>query len=195
VALALLAALAVAVPLDAQRGARVKQQNLAELVGDADVIIAGRVTSVQGEPHPQYTNLYTIVVTLDVQDVWKGRTGTQYTFRQYVWDVSDRRSGLGYKTGQEVVLMLIRPHAQTGLSSPAGLEQGRFRVMHDAQGNALLVNGNDNRRLFDNIDQTAPKLDSVLAPSLRQAVTSHRSGPIPYDQLKQIVQALVANPS
>jgi hypothetical protein len=167
-------------------------RNLEELVSDAHVILLGRVMEVRSEPHPQYQGLLTVVVTLEVVDVLKGQVPAPFSFRQYALDPRDARSKMNYKTGEEVFLLLHGAHPQTGLSSPAGLEQGRFRITRDSQGNRLATNGYNNGGLFRNIDPaTNSKLQS-LDVRARQMITTHASGPIPYDQLKSVIQAFVA---
>lgn len=180
------------IPVAAQRDARVLQRNLAELVGDSHVILLGRVTSVKAEPHPQFQSIQTIVVTLDVKEVWKGQAGSTYTFRAFVNHPLDFKQKLGYGDGQDVLLMLTRP-SDIGMSSPAGLEQGRFRIQTDASGNRTIVNGLGNAGLLRNVQKTAPKLDAQLAAlPARRLLTQHASGPIGFDDFKTIVQTLVA---
>jgi len=190
----LLAVLLAAPPLDAQHGARVLHRNLAQLVGDSHVIVIGRVTSVRPEVHPKYSNLNTVLVTVDVSEVLKGHAGVQYTFRLALLHPTDFKTKLGYAGGQEVMLMLTQPHPETGFSSPAGLEQGRFQIVTDASGSRVAVNGMNNAGLFRNIAKVAPKLDANLAGMpARQLLTQHNSGPIAYDQLKSVIQTLVAS--
>lgn len=181
-------------PAAAQRDARVMQRNLAQLVGDSYTIVVGRVVSVKAEPHPQYNSINTIVVTLQVSEVWKGQAGPQFTFRAFVNHPSDFKERLGYGDGQDVLLMLTQP-SQIGMSSPAGLEQGRFRVFTDASGSRMIVNSLGNGGLFYNFQKSAPKLVEQMAglPAV-QLLTQHRSGPIPFDQFKSIVQTLIATP-
>jgi len=176
----------------AQRGARTLQRNLADLVGDSYTIVAGRVVEVRNEPHPQYRNIHTVVVTLDVADVWKGMAGRQFTFRVFVDDSLDEQASLGYRVGQQVLLFMTQP-SQIGMSSPAGLEQGRFRIQQDGQGNRVAVNGMSNLGLFRNVTQKAPKLSAQVSEPARRILAQHRSGPIPYDTLKEMVLALVTN--
>jgi hypothetical protein len=194
-ALCALALLLAAPPaLDAQGGYRVAHRNLAELVAGAATIVHGRVLSVRIEPHPQYQGLQTAVVTIEIIELLKGRSGAPYSFRQYVLDQQDAASFLvRYKPGQEVLLLMHDAHPQTGFSSPVGMEQGRFRIARDAQGNRVLANGYNNGALFRGLDPaTNPKLQS-LSPQARAAITQHRGGPILYDDLKAIILALAAN--
>lgn len=191
---ALLAALFAAPPaLEAQHGARVIHRNLAELVNDAGIVVHGRVLSVRAEPHPQYGNLMTVVVSLEVLELLKGQGGAPLTYRQFVWDQRDAQSKLGYKVGDEVLLLLTTPHPQTGLSSPVGFEQGRFRFSEDSQGNRMVSNGFNNGQLFRGMDPaTNSKLQSLNVQA-RTTLIQHRSGAIPYSDLKAIILALAAN--
>jgi hypothetical protein len=177
----------------AQRDARVLQRNLAELVSDSYTIVVGRITNVRSEVHPQIPDLHTIVVTMQVSEVWKGQAGAQFTFRAFVNNELDYKEKLGYGDGQEVLLMLTQP-SQYGLSSPAGLEQGRFRIQSDAKGNRSLANSLNNAGLFNRISKTAPKLDEQLTGlPARQLLTTQKSGPINFDDFRTIVKTLVAN--
>jgi len=178
-------------PAAGQRGARVKALNLADLVSYSGVIVRGRVLSVTAERHPDLTNLDTIVVTLRVQEVLKGSAESELTFRQYVWDVRDRNSRLGYKIGEEVLLMLLPP-SRYGLTSPAGFEQGRFRFQQDAQGNVDIVNGWNNRGLMRGVESSVPQLDQNVSAAARRVVQQHREGPIDYTQFKDLVRGLIA---
>lgn len=187
------AAVLLAVPANAQPNARVVQRNLAEMVGDSHTILLGRVLSVQSERHPQYQGLKTMVVTLDVIEMIKGQSGAPFTFRQYITDESEAQGKLGYKNGQEVLLLLLRPHPKTNLSSPAGLDQGRFRIVRDAQGNRVVANGVNNGGLFRGIDTAKYPRLQALNVQTRTMLTEHRGGPITYDQLKAVIQALGTN--
>lgn len=177
----------LAPPLAAQRSARVLHRNIAQLVQGADVIFRGEVISAKVEKHPTLTALNTVVVTLRVQEVLKGQLGTEYTFRQYLWDHRDVRSKLDYAPGQQYVLLMRNP-SQEGLSSPSGHEQGRFRISIDSAGNEVATNGYDNIRLMDGIDQTSPNLKISLTPALRARVSQHQRGPISYQDLKEVIR-------
>jgi len=193
-AVALLVAVALTpAPAPAQQGARVVHRNLAELVGNAGIIVHGRVLSVQVEPHPQYSNTTTVVVSLEIIELLKGQSGAPFTFRQYIWDERDSKNKLGYKIGDEVLLLMHAAHPQTGLSSPAGMEQGRFRFTQDSQGNRLVTNGFNNGQLFRGMDPaTNSKLQSLNVQA-RTLISQHRTGPILYDELKSVILALAGN--
>src|SRR5262245_1602236 len=86
--LAVLALLAVlgcrpAAPVRAQTAPLTVPMNLARLVDESQNVVLARVASVRVEPHPQYQNLNTVVVTLDVAEPLKGSPGRQLVFRQY----------------------------------------------------------------------------------------------------------------
>ena len=175
----------------AQEGARVKSLNLADLVNYSGVIVRGQVLSVKAEKHPQLTNANTVVVTLRVSEVLKGEAGPEYTFRQYAWDIRDANSRLGYKVGEEVLLMLLPP-SQYGLSSPVGFAQGRFRFQRDALGNETAVNGWSNRGLMTGIEAAMPQLEQKLSAAARVVVKQHQDGPIGYTEFKDLIRGIIA---
>jgi hypothetical protein len=185
-----LAALLAAAPLAGQ-SMRTRQLNLAEMVSLSGLIVRGQVTSVRTGKHTELKNLDTVVVTLRVSEVLKGTAGEEVTFQQSVLDARDVPGQLGYKTGEDVLLMLLPP-SRYGLTSPAGYEQGRFRVMKDAQGNLQVANSANNLGLLYKMETSTPQLDAVLAPATRQMLTSHKSGPIAYDRFKELVQGVIA---
>ena len=165
--------------------------NLARMVDEAENIVLARVSAVRAEPHPQFQNLNTVVVTLEVIEPLKGSPGRELVFRQYNPDIVESKSTLGYRVGEEMVILLRQPSAE-GMTSPVGFEQGRFVVARDAAGTRTVRNGMDNAALFDSIDAASPGLRPRLSPALQQLVAEHRSGPIAYDQFKTIVAGLIA---
>lgn len=165
--------------------------NLARMVDESENVVLARVTAVRAEPHPQFQNLNTVVVSLEVIEPLKGSPGRELVFRQYVFDIFESKSTLGYRVGEEIVLLLRKPSAE-GMTSPVGFEQGRFVLERDAAGNRTVRNSMDNAALFDGIDAASPGLRPRLTPALQVLVASHRSGSIAYDQFKSIVAALVA---
>lgn len=176
-------------PLRAQRGALTIPQNLAELVDEAAVIVRGRVASVRVEPHPEFKNLDTIVVTLRVDEVLKGRAGETFTFRQFVWDVRDKYDASGYAKAQHLLLLMTRPSA-SGLSSPVGLEQGRFGIKQEKDGPLTAENGRENIGLFERIDQQMARKEVQVSRELLAKIAEHRGGPVALDDLRELVRAL-----
>lgn len=181
----------VAGPLKAQRGALTRSRNLSELVGQSAAILRGHVVSARVEPHPELANLWTVVVTLRVEEVLKGDVGSTFTFRQFIWDIRDRYDAAGYKKGQGLLLLMNRP-TRYGLSSPAGLEQGRFRVLRDGEGRETAVNGHGNAGLFRDLDRQMARMRISLPPQLATLVKQHRSGPIPLDSLRDLIRQVGA---
>src|ERR1700682_5799320 len=80
-----------------QGGAYTAPADLDTLVQSAQTIVRGQVTSAKVEPHPQFSNLQTVVVTLMVTKVLKGEATSTMTFRQYLWDARELRVFAGYK--------------------------------------------------------------------------------------------------
>ena len=177
-------------PVRAQMAPLTTPLNLARMVDESENIVRARVIVARAEPHPQYQNLQTVAVTLEVIEPLKGSPGNQLVFRQYNPDMLEAKSTLGYRAGEEIVLMLRKPSAE-GLTSPVGFEQGRFLVERNASGTTVR-NSMDNAALFDGIDAASPGLKARLTPPLQALVAQHSSGPISYDQFKSIVVAEVA---
>lgn len=175
-------------PVAAQRGAITVPRNLAELTSQAAVIIHGRVLSARVEPHPDFAQLNTVVVTLKVEETLKGEASPTFTFRQFIWDIRDRWDAAGYRKGQELVLLMNAP-TQYGLSSPAGLGQGRFRVVQDAAGDRVAINERHNAGLFDNFGAQIEKRGIQLNARL-SAVVKQNSGPVRLDDLLAIIRTV-----
>jgi hypothetical protein len=139
--------LLVAISSLAQRGAVVHPADLADLTNRAQTIVRGRVVSARLEPHPQFKNLQTVVLTLAVKEAYKGNPGSTMTIRQFVWDIRDKMDSMGYRKGQEYILFL-NPTTRYGLTSTTGLDQGRFRISTDSAGNEVVANSAGNYGLL-----------------------------------------------
>lgn len=185
------AALAATAPASAQQGALTAHRNLDQLTDRAALILRGNVVSARVEKHPEFRGLDTVVVTLAVRETLKGAPRKTHTFRQYLWDIRDRLDANGYRKGQDMLLFLIEPSA-LGLSSPAGLDQGRFRIERDAAGDEVAVNGQGNFRLFDGLAAEAAKEGAVLSPASVRLVDASRSGPVAVLELTRLVRELAA---
>jgi hypothetical protein len=174
-------------PLWAQRGALTVPVNLAQISDRAAVIVRGSIASAHVEPHPDYPHLMTVRVTVKVRESWKGQPSSAYTFRQFIWDIRDRMNAAGYRKGDEV-LLFMNPTNQYGLTSTVGLEQGRFRVIHEKDGNIRVANGRDNAGL---LRQTAPRLKTGAASASALSVAAgHSSGPLPLKTMHEFVDAM-----
>jgi len=185
----LLLLMSIAIPAFSQRGAVTVPVSLDQMTHRADRIIHGSVVSARVEPHPQLTNLSTVVITMQVQDTLKGKPAQTLTFRQYIWDMRDKQDAARYLKGQELLLFL-NPVSQYGLTSPVGLEQGRFRITHDRTGKAYVANGRDNAGLFAGTDQRVRAQHTKLSTRAAAVVQQKTPGPIPLDDMKQTIQEL-----
>ena len=190
--LVLVVACVATAPAFAQRGAMTVPRNLDQLTDRASDIVRGTVVSARVEKHPVLSNLDTIVVTLRVRDTLKGQTAGTYTFRQYIWDVRDRFDAAGYRKGQDLLLLMIAP-SEYGLSSPAGMDQGRFRIERDRAGREVAINGTDNLRLFDGL-AAADKAIAALTPKQASLAARHRNGPVELAELEAMIRAFARNP-
>ncbi len=187
--LLLLVVVALALPAWAQRGALTIPRNLDQLTNRAGIIVRGTVMSVKVEKHPEFNGLNTVVVTLQVKETLKGRAGDTFTFRQFIWDIRDTWEAAGYRKGQDLLLMMLTPN-QHGLTSPAGMQQGRFRILRDKTGKELAVNEHGNLKLFDGMSAQLAKKGITLSPKYSSLVTQHRKGPVEVGDLMGLIREL-----
>ena len=166
-------------------------RNLDQLTDRASDIVRGTVVEARVEKHPELTALDTVVVTLRLKETLKGAARHTFTFRQYIWDARDVYDAAGYRKGQDLLLLMIAP-SQHGLSSPAGMDQGRFRIVRDRAGREMAVNGAGNARLFEGLGDAGKQ---GVALSARQAslVAKHRGGPVAADELSAMIRAFAGN--
>jgi hypothetical protein len=193
-ALVCAAACAAASAAVAQHGALTVPRNLERLVAGSADIVRGRVLTARVEKHPELTNLDTLVVTLKLRETLKGNAQGTYTFRQYIWDLRDVRDAAGYYKGQEYVLLMNAP-SRYGLTSPSGMEQGRFRVVRDATGREVAVNGRGNASLMRGVAAELAKSGATLSQGSSSLVTKHQKGPIPVDDLARLIRELAQGSS
>ena len=167
----------------------VKQQNLVQIMRHADSILIGTVSGKtdgfqQGLPYTE--------VTVEVAQSVKGQHGESYTFRQFGL-IEPKRTGDGrvnlmvtpagwptYVIGEQVMLFLHKPAAETGFQTTAGLNQGKFSILDGRIANEL---GND--ALFDGV---------TIAASLsnqQQAVVDQAIGAFEADAFLALVREAV----
>jgi len=178
----------------AQRGAITLPRNLSDLSSTADRIVQGKVVVARVEPHPDYKNLKTLLITLQVDDVLKGGSAKTLTFRQFIWDIRDISDAAGYRVGDEVLLFLNRP-TSINLTSPVGLEQGRFRVVKNRSGESVALNGNGNSSLLNGLIESGALNTSKLSVRSRSTMQSFKQGPIDLNALEESVRLLVQSPA
>jgi hypothetical protein len=171
----------------AQASARSLSRSLDQLIDESDSAVHGFVVSSKIEPHPQLRNLMTELVTIKVADTYKGKPRNTLVFRQYVWNVDRAKVSSDYHKGEELVL-LLRPQSEYGLTSPAGLEQGRFRITLDRERRRTAVNGWDNAGLFNHVEQAAQARNMMLSTHLT-AVVRQQHGSLLLTDLEQIIRS------
>jgi len=166
-------------PAVAEQAAEIKQQNLAQLITDAQMIVAGKVVRVVDGVSPK--SLPYTEITLAVQYSLRGslRGGATYKFRQFGL-VAPRKMPDGrlllavspagfprWQEGEHVIAFLQRPAVKTGLQTTCGLAQGKFNVLDGKVFNEL-----DNRGLFNGVKIN----DSLLGRNERAMLAS--KGPV-----------------
>ena len=139
--------------------AKLKPQNLTQLITESESIVAGTVKSVtdgidaNGIPYTE--------VTLSVSSSAKGsiQDDTEHTFRQFGLlkprTLENGRTLLAvspegfarWVEGESVVAFLYKPASRTGLQTTAGLAQGKLDMV-----NGNLVNAFGNAGLFEGVE-------------------------------------------
>ena len=185
----LLSLLILAFSLSAQTTALTLPRNLVQLVDESELIIEGRVTNVSLERHQQLRNLMMVAVTLQIEDSLKGTPTSVYTFRQALIDRRDQQQLLGYRAGQHVLLLLVRP-SDYGLSSPAGMHQGRFSLRNLPDKSLEAVNGFSNGGLFRGIEAQLAARGVRVQPEVRAMIGQIRPGPVPLRELKDLIRSI-----
>ena len=173
----------------AQRGALVLPRGLDQLTAQSERIVHANVISAKVEPHPQHPNLSTVFVRVRVQETLKGKAVREMSFRQFIWDFRDKRDGAGYRKGQELVLFLNKPTAE-GLTSTAGLEQGRLVVERQGDRKAVVRPHTANETYLKGIDKVL-RAHRRNIPASISAAQRDASRAIDLDDLKQTVRDLV----
>ena len=192
--LALTVGLILAAAAGAARASQVAVVNLATMTRQADRVFRGVCVSARsgldarGLPVSEY--LFRNFETL------AGTAPTTVTVRQYGLLREDRTTlcpgylprieGMPeYRVGSEYLLFL-NPTSALGLTSPIGLEQGRFHVLRDRQGRMLAVNGAGNANLFVDDPQGPGRPAGLRALSPPGPVVS----PIAYEDLARLTRDL-----
>jgi hypothetical protein len=165
-------------------------RNLGQLVAQSNLIVEGRVLEARVESHPTLKNLATVLVTLRIHEVIKGNAGENFIFRQFIWDARDRLNAAGYVKGQEL-LLLLNPSTKLGFSTPAGLEQGRFRILRDQFGREYAINGHGNLGLFADVADEARARGLRLSPLALSLLEQPPKGPVLLNPLRDLIRELV----
>ena len=163
-----------------------RQVALPELSQRAPIIVQGRVVEARYEGHPDYPNLSTVLVTLQVERTLHGGAAERLTFREFLPGLQARMGKRGYLVGQRLLLFLAEP-SRYGLSSPIGGEQGRFHIWRDQRGNELVENEFRNAGLFKNLAEAATRAGVSLSPQQARLAGVAR-GPVPLEELVSVVK-------
>ncbi len=158
----------------------------------ADVIVQGQVVHVLEANLPGHPNIPTIEVTLDVEEMLRGKAGKRYTFREVVIGLRPREGKQAYRIGQRLMLFLTSP-SRYGLSSPVGIGQGRFHIGGDRSGRAMIVNERNNAELFSDIAETA-ETQGMKLTAYQMKIAATRRGPVALDGFVSLVKNLTLLP-
>jgi len=193
--LSLTTALVLAMALVASpmvQAAKLKKQNLTQLISSSESIVAGTVVKVvdgidaNGVPYTE--------VTIDVGSVAKGKVAPGlFTFRQFGL-LNPRTMPNGHRmlamtpdgfpkwrANEYVVAFMYHPASRTGLQTTAGMAQGKLTL----HGDNLLSNEFGNDGLFEGVQINASEL------SAEQNVMIQGDGPVGTDAFIDLVNKAV----
>ena len=165
--------------------------NLTYLAQRADVIVQGRVSKVAKRNLVRFSNIPTVEVTLEVEKMLRGPQKRTYTFCEVFLGLRAKEGKQGYQVGQRLLLFLTSP-SRYGLSSPVGIEQGRFHITYNSGGDEVIANEFGNAGLFKGGDYSPPKGTKLSVNQMR--ITTTKSGPIPLSDLVSLVGTLTSLP-
>ena len=143
----------------AAQATKLKPQNLTQLIGQADSIVAGTVRSVSDGVDANGVPYTEITIAVGTAAKGKAKRGEDYTFRQFGL-LEPRSYPNGRKLlavspegfprwaqGEYVVAFLYRPASRTGLQTTAGMAQGKLTSI-----NGRLANSFHNHGLFEGVE-------------------------------------------
>jgi hypothetical protein len=166
--------------------------NLTYLAQRADIIVQGRIADVRYENHPDFDKIPTVKVTLEVQEMLRGPSLQTCTFREVLIGLKARKGQKAYKVGQRLMLFLPSP-SKYGLSSPVGIEQGRFHITRTAEGEDTIANEIGNAGLFKDVENTV-FMSGIRLSTKHRRLIEIQNGPVPLEEFTELVKSLTALP-
>lgn len=161
--------------------------SVVDLLAEARVVVLGTVSNVQEETAG---TVPATMVTIDVEQTFKGPVEPTLTFRQFgrastLVEASGLKSLMAapgsfpeFKTGERMLLFLAPPASWTGLQSTVGLALGAF-VLEGGRAR----NGAENAGLFAGVGVES----GLLTPS-QQTMMKTLEGPIDEDDFVAFVR-------
>jgi hypothetical protein len=83
---------------------------------------------------------------------------------------------------------MLGPVSKYGLTSPVGLEQGRFRILRDSSGQATAINGRGNAGLFQQTEARARAQGIKLSARQSTLIRQRQPGPVALSDLKDAIR-------
>lgn len=169
---ALLALALALMVLPSAHATKLRKQNLTQLIGQADSIIAGTVKGVSDGIDAKGVPYTEVTISVGISAKGKVAHDQDYTFRQFGLRTA-REYPNGHKLlamtpeafpswreGEYIVAFLYRPAARTGLQTTVGLAQGKLTMV-----NERLSNQFGNVGLFEDV-----QIDAALLSADEQAM-------------------------
>ncbi|MFQ5669361.1 MAG: hypothetical protein ACE5HD_02435 [Acidobacteriota bacterium] len=181
-----------AAPGAGSRASRVRSLDLPEMVRAAGTIFSGRV--LKTAPH-RIHNLPATRVTFKVEESLRGAAADEITLT-FLGGVRPggipyRAAGLPvFRPGERLVL-LAYPASSLGLTSPVGLDQGRFRVSQGAAGVEQVIVSAPGRRIRQEIRIERGRAPGTAAAQTRTAAGGSAGETVLYQDFMSLLHRLV----
>lgn len=181
---------AVILSYDVGSAAVVKQINLAEMTSSAEYIFSGACIDRETK-YDEEIQRGVCVFTFRVDNMIKGAPRDHFSviMSKLLVDIKQVPT---FNVGDEVVVFLYG-QSGLGLTSPVGLGQGKFSVLHMPGGLKKVVNANNNRNLFKGMDKPE-YMDMFRKRGLQERATnifSQKAGAVNYDNFLAVIEVLV----
>ena len=176
---------------------RVELLTLEQMVEKAVIVFVGQCLSSTMHEDPHIGRIVT-VTEFDVVEVLKGDLGARHTIKHYGGareHGAHRITGMPtYMLGEEVILFLYGEN-RYGLTSPVGMSQGKFTLVHDTEPSShpMVVNSINNNGLLTGFDRhlsNTRRIDEHKRTAIQSLVRVNR-GPIPYDDFVLITKMVM----
>lgn len=172
--------------------------NISQLM-NADVAFTGTCTGAETSvmtPAGASGKILVTRYTFDVSESLKGDVPKTFSFLQ--WGATREEAakvGLPYvygpplyKVGSEYTLFLGSV-SRLGLRAPVGLGQGKFLVLREPGGKAMVVNELGNKSLFRNLPETKAMTKALTVGGFKGGAVPS-AGPIDYSNFRDMIKSL-----
>lgn len=171
--------------LTAQRSV---SMNIERLVRDAGMIFAGRVINVETGERDKDMNLFVTHYTFLVTEKMYGVESDTIVINQYGGEADGQEfypKGVPRFYEGEDVLVFFYPPSKIGMSSPVGMDQGKFMIRYSEKEKRLVV---ANKLGNENLFRGVKRVDKIAET---EWLKMRKPGELPYSEFSETVRELI----